>query len=36
MKDGFGPKPWVHDNQHKVNQVFIMLKLSYTRSGVGY
>ena len=29
----FSPKPWVHENKHKVAQVFLMLKLSYTKIG---
>ena len=27
-------KPWVYENQHKVTQVFLMLKLLYTKTGV--
>ena len=30
----FCPKPWVCKNEHKVTQVILMLKLSYTKSGV--
>ena len=31
---GLGPKPRVDENQHKVAQVFVILKLTYTMSGV--
>ena len=31
---GLSPKPWVHENQHKVTQVFLLVKLPYTKSGV--
>ena len=30
---GLVPSPWFYENRHKVNQVFLMLKLPYTKSG---
>lgn len=34
MKPQFTLKPQVYENQHKAAQVFIILKLSYTKSGI--
>jgi hypothetical protein len=34
MKLWVCPKPRVYENQHKATQVYLMLKLSYTKSGV--
>ena len=32
---GNRPKSWVNENQDKITQVFLMLKLPYTKSGAG-
>ena len=31
----FSPKPWVYENQHKITQIFLILKLSYIQNGDG-